>query len=153
MIVPKDMWIAGESFVSYLLWNETLLTMFPLLVWRSHFGGTELISLELSVGTVPISSRCALFSAQQSFSWLLCERWLVWVAMTGRPVVGHQLRGDWWFPGAEWNSSSSSLSLAMAQGAGIYSRQQTQKEMHTKAWTCQFISTHINLIAFKGVTH
>ena len=52
------------------------------------------------MGTVPIISRCALFSAQQSFSWPLCECCLVWVAVTGWPAVDHQLRGDGWFSSA-----------------------------------------------------
>lgn len=52
------------------------------------------------MGTVPIISRCALFSAQQSFSWPLCECCLIWVAVTGRPAVDHQLRDDGWFSSA-----------------------------------------------------
>lgn len=58
---------------------------------------TQLISPNLTMGMASIISQCALFGAQQSFSWLLCECCLVWVAMTGQPEVDHQLRGDGWF--------------------------------------------------------
>lgn len=50
------MCLVDEPVVSYLLGLETPLTTLLLLVWRSHFGGTELISLERNAGTAPIIS-------------------------------------------------------------------------------------------------
>lgn len=73
----------------------------------------QLISLELSMGAVPIISWCALFSAQQLLSWLLCERCPVWVAVTGQPAVDHQLRGDGWLSSGRLKRNSSSPSLRL----------------------------------------
>lgn len=59
---------------AYMLKAEQLQTKYSPISMEVTLLDAQLISLKLSMGAVPIISRCALFNAQQSFLWLLYER-------------------------------------------------------------------------------
>lgn len=96
---------------AYLLKAEQLQTKYSPISMEVTLLDAQLISLKLSMGAVPIISRCALFSAQQSFLWLLYERRSVWAAVTGAASGGPSAETWWMLLGAGRNRSSSNLPL------------------------------------------
>lgn len=96
---------------AYLLKAEQLQRKYSSISMEVTLLDAQLISLQLRMGAVPIISRCALFIAQQSFSWLLCERRTAWVAVTGPASGGPSAKVWWMLLSASQNRSCSNLPL------------------------------------------